>query len=164
LRWQIDLHKQQKAWSDVLYNSFVNRECDVIHLVFFVDHAFRSSDDREQLRQKIKEVKSVLDDLRDETCHTIRCKDVWFGEYHVAAANDSRTNGRIKNAESRQFPYLPFLRFANTKSLWVVGFDCLLFKLNAMQPLPQQLAELRQPLPPPAPDGSTGKQRQKILF
>lgn len=117
LRWKIDLHKQQKAWSDALYNLFVNRECDVVHLVFFTDHAFRSNDDREQLRQKIKEVKSVLDDLRDETSHTIRCKDVWFGEFHVSAANDSRTNGRIKNAESRQFPYLLFMRFANTKSL-----------------------------------------------
>ncbi len=117
LRWQIDLHKQQTAWSNALYSLFVNRECDVIHLVFFADHAFRSSDDKEQLRQKIKEVKSVVDDLRDDTSQTIRCKDVWFGEYHVAAVNDSRTNGRIKNAESQQFPYLLFMRFANTKSL-----------------------------------------------
>jgi hypothetical protein len=117
LRWQIDLHKQKEIWSQKLFDLFVNRECDVIHLVFFADHAFRNNEDKEQLRQKIKDVKAILDDLKDETSHTIHCKDVWFGEYHVAAANDSRTNGRIRNAESRDFPYLLFMRFANTKSL-----------------------------------------------
>jgi hypothetical protein len=35
---------------------------------------------------------------------------------------------------------------------------------SPLQPLPHPLAELPQPLPPPAPNGSTAKKSQEIVF
>jgi TIR domain len=117
MRWQIDLQAEMELWAQKLRELFVDRERDVIHLVFFAEHAFQDINAKEELRKKIRDVKSILDDLKEDNSHHIHCKDVWFGEFHVAPANDSRTNGRIRNDESRKFPYLLFMRFANKKSL-----------------------------------------------
>jgi TIR domain len=117
MRWEIDLQNKKKQWADSLVEIFKDRESDVIHLVFFARHAFQDSTAKENLRIKIRDVKSILEELREDKNHHIQCKDVWFGEYHVAAANDARTNGLIYNGESQQFPYLLMMRFTNKASL-----------------------------------------------
>jgi hypothetical protein len=117
MRWEIDLQTKKKQWADSLSEIFKDRESDVIHLVFFAQHAFQGSDAKEKLRIKIRDVKSILEELREDKNHHIQCKDVWFGEYHIASANDARTNGLICNGESQKFPYLLMMRFANKTSL-----------------------------------------------
>lgn len=117
MRWEIDLQVDKEKWANKLHEIFSDRERDVVHLVFFAEHAFQNSDEKEELRNKIRDVKSILDEIKEDDGHHIQCKDVWFGEYHVVPANDPKTNGRICNEESRQFPYLLFMRFANKTSL-----------------------------------------------
>jgi hypothetical protein len=117
MRWQVDLHKQKDLWARKLYDLFVDREQDVIHLVFFADHAFQDINTKQQLIQKIKNVKALLDNFKEDNGNHIQCKDVWFGEFHLSHANDGITNGRIRNSDSRKYPYLLFMRFANAKSL-----------------------------------------------
>jgi hypothetical protein len=117
MRWEIDLQTKKKQWSDSLSELFKDRESDVVHLVFFAQHAFQDSDAKEKLRIKIRDVKSILEELREDKNHHIQCKDVWFGEYHIASANDARTNGLIQNGDSQQFPYLLMMRFTDKTSL-----------------------------------------------
>jgi TIR domain len=117
MRWDIDLQNKKKEWADKLIEIFKDRESDVVHLVFFAQHAFQDSNAKENLRIKIRDVKSILEELKEDKKHHIQCKDVWFGEYHIAAANDAKTNGLIYNGESQQFPYLLMMRFANKTSL-----------------------------------------------
>jgi TIR domain len=117
MRWDIDLQKRKPQWADKLSEIFKDREGDVIHLVFFTQHAFEDLATKERLRGKIRDVKSILDELREDKDRQIQCKDVWFGASHITSVNDARTNGLIYNSESQQFPYLLMMRFANKTSL-----------------------------------------------
>jgi hypothetical protein len=117
MRWDIDLQSDKGKWATKLHEIFSDRESDIVHLVFFAEHAFQDINAKQDLRNKIRDVKFILDEIREDDSHHISCKDVWFGKYHISPANDPKTNGRIRNVESRKFPYLLCMRFANKTSL-----------------------------------------------
>jgi hypothetical protein len=80
MRWDIDLQADKERWATKLHEIFSDRESDIAHLVFFSEHAFQDSVAKHELRNKIRDVKSILDDIREDDENHIQCKDVWFGK------------------------------------------------------------------------------------
>jgi hypothetical protein len=117
MRWEVDLQKEKIQWVEKLRSLFTEKERDVLHLVFFTEKALSGGNSKADLRKKIQDVKHLIDEFKEGGIGHIKCKDVWLGESHVTAANDFKTNGRIINHESKQFPYLLFMRFADVLSL-----------------------------------------------